>query len=286
MTEKSQAGSRKPEARGGGREFVLHAEGVSFAYGKQRVVDGVSLKLAAGEVLAIVGPNGCGKSTLLKLLCGQLQPQAGAVRVGDEGGAMAGMTPAAIARQIALVPQSSAVGFDYSVRQIVLMARWPAHARSGGGGVALTLGFETAADQRIADRAMWAMDVHYLADRPITELSGGERQRVIVARALAQETPAILLDEPATALDLWHQLELFDHLQRLARAERKAILMVTHDLNHALAYADRVVVMDAGRIVAEGPPCLVLTPATLEPVYRVAVQTGSATVLTFKKRAV
>ncbi len=249
----------------------------------RRAVAEVSLELPRGKVVAVVGPNGCGKSTLLKLLCGQLVPQAGSVIAGLANPRdLQTLAPADIARLVALVPQSTSVGFDYSVRQIVLMARWATHARAG---LATALGFETAADHRLADAAMWAMDVHHLADRPITQLSGGERQRVIVARALAQETPIVLLDEPASALDLWHQLELFAQLGQLAHAEGKAILMVTHDLNHALAYADHVVLMDAGRVVAAGLPPEVLTAANLEPVYRVSVQVGSARVLAFARQS-
>lgn len=263
--------------------FALRATGVSFSYGTPRAVAEVSLELPRGKVVAVVGPNGCGKSTLLKLLCGQLVPQAGSVIAGLANPRdLQTLAPADIARLVALVPQSTSVGFDYSVRQIVLMARWATHARAG---LATALGFETAADHRLADAAMWAMDVHHLADRPITQLSGGERQRVIVARALAQETPIVLLDEPASALDLWHQLELFAQLGQLAHAEGKAILMVTHDLNHALAYADHVVLMDAGRVVAAGLPPEVLTAANLEPVYRVSVQVGSARVLAFARQS-
>ena len=263
--------------------FARCATGVSFSYGTPRAVAEVSLELPRGKVVAVVGPNGCGKSTLLKLLCGQLVPQAGSVIAGLANPRdLQTLAPADIARLVALVPQSTSVGFDYSVRQIVLMARWATHARAG---LATALGFETAADHRLADAAMWAMDVHHLADRPITQLSGGERQRVIVARALAQETPIVLLDEPASALDLWHQLELFAQLGQLAHAEGKAILMVTHDLNHALAYADHVVLMDAGRVVAAGLPPEVLTAANLEPVYRVSVQVGSARVLAFARQS-
>ena len=186
---------------------------------------------------------------------------------------------------MALVPQQTSVGFAYTVRQIVLMARWSAH--QGKGGVLSTaLGFETVEDQRIADEAMWVMDVHHLAERAVTALSGGERQRVIVARALAQGTPAILLDEPTSALDLWHQMELLEHLRVLAKEGGKPIFLITHDLNLAMRYADRVVVMDSGRVVAEGSPGETLTPGVLEKVYRVRVEVGSRDLLVFSRLSI
>ena len=299
---------------------LLSARGISFAYGGRPVLEQISLEVRSGQVLAIVGPNGCGKSTLLKLLCGQLRPSAGGVMLGGgdlfravapghmpsgapaplsmapaaarlgmmaphgAGGGrdLAKLSPLQIAQAMALVPQNTTVGFAYTVRQMVLMGRWPVRAAklggwSGGGG------FENRHDHEVAEAAMWTLDVHSLADRPVTQLSGGERQRVIIARALAQETPILLADEPTSALDIWHQLELLEHLQKLAHTQGKAIAVVTHDLNLALRYADAVVVLDQGKIVAVGPPCTTLTPVTLEGVYQVAIKVGNPNVLTFHR---
>ncbi|MEI8195247.1 MAG: ABC transporter ATP-binding protein [Phycisphaerae bacterium] len=285
---------------------LLTVRDLSFAYGSRPVLEQISLDVRAGQVLAIVGPNGCGKSTLLKLLCGQLRPRAGTValqspseprpsasgqpkvvRVANESPVrnLAKLTPLQIAQSIALVPQNTTVGFAYTVRQMVLMGRWPVRAAklggwtAGGGGG----GFENRHDHEVADTAMWTLDIHSLADRPVTQLSGGERQRVIIARALAQETPILLADEPTSALDIWHQLELLEHLQKLAHTLAKAIVVVTHDLNLALRYADEVLVLDQGKIVAAGPPCTTLTPPTLEPVYHVAIKVGNPHVLTFHR---
>ena len=237
------------------------------------------MQAVPGEVVCIVGPNGCGKSTLLRLLCGQARPGRGMVELRGGGSAtpMARMTAPQLARHIALVPQHSSVAFGYSVRQVVLMGRWPVQ----GGGFGAVLGFESDGDHSIADQAMWAMDVHHLTDRPVTTLSGGERQRVTIARALAQRTAAILLDEPTSALDLWHQLELLAHLKELAGMGHTVVL-VTHDLNLAREYADRVILMDLGRVVATGVPGEVLTPGALEGVYRVGVEVGAG--LMFRRK--
>jgi iron complex transport system ATP-binding protein len=244
---------------------------VHFAYRDIPALEGVSVRAEAGKLLCIVGPNGCGKSTLLSVLCGQAKPGRGRVEMRVGGVARTIAKAAELARHIALVPQHSSVAFGYSVRQVVLMARWPMHS---GGGIMGGLGFETEADHGIADRAMWAMDVHHLTDRAVATLSGGERQRVTIARALAQETAALLLDEPTTALDLWHQLELMEHLKGLAK-EGRTVVLVTHDLNLAREHADKVVVMDMGKVVAEGKPEDVLTAKVLEPVYRVGVKIGA-----------
>jgi ABC-type cobalamin/Fe3+-siderophores transport system ATPase subunit len=273
----------------------LAAEALHFGYDRTPVIDGVSFRARPGELLAIVGPNGCGKSTLLKLLMGALQPAAGRVTIDDKSIVEYGRI--GLARRMALVPQmggpdalgamSAGLGGGFTVLQTVLQARYAAHvddAREGGllkaaGGLGI-FGFETPADHQKARQAMWSQDVHHLLERDLESLSGGERQRVAIARALAQETPVLLLDEPTSALDLYHQLELAAHLAALTRppqspgtAERpRLVVLVTHDLNLALACATRVLVMDRGRIVADGPPADVLTPAVLENVYQVRVR--------------
>jgi iron complex transport system ATP-binding protein len=260
---------------------TLSAEDLCFGYGSRTVIDGLSCQLHAGERVAIVGPNGCGKSTLLKLLVGALAAQAGVVKF--DGTTADALGRIGVARRMAMVPQmagieSAGMGSDggFSVQQIVLMARYAAHVEEsrgivralGGLGI---FGFESPEDLRIARDAMWAADVHHLADRHADTLSGGERQRVAIARALAQQTSVLLLDEPTSALDLFHQLELIDHLHKLT-AEGRLIVMVTHDLNLAAQIATRVLVMDQGKIVADGPPKKVLTAAVLEPVYQVRVR--------------
>ncbi|HUO07977.1 MAG TPA: ABC transporter ATP-binding protein [Phycisphaerae bacterium] len=257
----------------------MGAEGVSFAYGTNEVVSRVTFRVEAGEILAVVGPNGCGKSTLLRLIVGQLRPTEG--RIVIDGGEVRTWSRPALARRVALVPQQmggAGAVFGYTVQEMVLMARHAAHGGEGWNGI----GFETAGDLQIAREAMWAADVHHLAERSVDTLSGGERQRVMIARAFTQRTPIILLDEPTSALDLHHQLELMEQIRRATKDEKRTALLVTHDLNLALTHADRAVVMDRGKVVAEGRVGEVLTAGVLEPVYRVRVRAESG-VLRFSR---
>jgi iron complex transport system ATP-binding protein len=162
-----------------------------------------------------------------------------------------------------------------------MMARYAAHVdeaspllkAAGGMGI---FGFETEHDDELARQAMWSVDVHHLVERDVDSLSGGERQRVAIARALAQQTPILLLDEPTSALDLYHQLELVAQLRTLTQQNRLVVL-VTHDLNLALACATRVLLMDRGKVAGDGTPTQVLTPEFLEPIYHVKVQTRGNT---------
>ena len=157
------------------------------------------------------------------------------------------------------------------------------HAAHGEGGM-MGLGFETADDLQLANEAMWAADVHHLAERPVNELSGGEKQRVAIARAFTQDAGVMLLDEPTSSLDLYHQLELMEQLRRMTKDQGRIGVMVTHDLNLAAAAASRVVVMDEGKVVADGAVGEVLKPEVLEKVYQVRVEVGPAVGLRFSRR--
>ena len=235
----------------------LVAEGVAFAYegGDRRAVDGVDFALAGGEWVALVGPNGSGKSTLLRLCAGLLAPETGAVRLGDV--ALASLAPRERARRVALLPQFLPVLHEVRVRDFVLSGRY-AHVRGHG-----ELG---ARDRAVVDAALECCDAAELAERGLHELSGGQRQRVLVARALAQEADVLLVDEPTTALDPEHQIEVCELFAELARAGR-AVGVVTHDLVLASQYATRCVLLDRGRVVRDGTPETVFTRAVLEPVY-------------------
>jgi iron complex transport system ATP-binding protein len=248
----------------------ITASNIHFAYGDRPVLADVSLSMQSGEFICIVGPNGSGKSTLLKLLLGHLRPQSGSIEL--DGQNLLSLPTTARAQRVALVPQAGTIGFAYTVEQIILMARWPWRST----GLAGSLGFETAHDLQVSRDAMAAMDLTALAHRPVTELSGGERQRVLLARALAQQTPAILLDEPTSAMDIRHQLQMLAILRQQVRTQNKLVIFVTHDLNLAADWAERTVLMDAGRIVADGPTPTVIRPDLLEKVYGVQAQTAPA----------
>ncbi|MBI3721078.1 MAG: ABC transporter ATP-binding protein, partial [Fimbriimonas ginsengisoli] len=223
-------------------------------YGARAVLTGVSLSLNPGRVLAILGPNGAGKSTLIRTLCGLIPPLGGGARLG--GQKLQDLSPRQIAHQVAVVPQEEAHAFAFTVEQIVTMGRL---ALSGGF-------FDTPEDRAAAEQAMRQVDCLALKDRVVTELSGGERQRVLLARALAQDAPALLLDEPAAHLDVSHQIALVKTLRSL-RSQGRAIMIALHDLNLAAALADDAILLDGGTIGLQAPIGDVIASPQLEEVY-------------------
>lgn len=249
----------------GERGVILEARGLRLGYDGRQVIRGADLALAHGEFLGLIGPNGAGKSTLLRALAGRLRPEAGEVLL--EGLPLAQRPRRAVARVMAVVPQLSTPPFEFTVREIVAMGRTPHLGRLQG---------ERPADREAIARALELTDTAELADRPVTELSGGEFQRVVIARALAQEAPVMLLDEPAAHLDLGHQAAIFELLVRLNRDEGRSILCVSHDLNLAGQYCDRLVALKDGRTVANGTPQAVMTEERITELYgaRVQVDTG------------
>lgn len=242
-------------------------ESISFGYGDQPMLQQVSAEFPKGQVTAILGPNGSGKSTLMQVMLGFLRPQSGVVRLG--GRPLAAISERQRASQIAFVPQSPTVGFSYTVEEIVLMGRWP--RRGADGALHAAMGLAGSDDRAAATRAMWDLDVHHLARRAFGELSGGEQQRVTIARALALDAPILLLDEVTASLDLWHQLEFLARIVDVAHQRGRCVIWITHDLNQANEYADQVVLLNYGRVVAQGPVKSVLVPEILEAVYRVKV---------------
>lgn len=245
---------------------VLQCQGVRCGYPGRIVLEGVDLAIGPGEIVALLGPNGSGKSTLLKTLGREIPLLGGEVRLG--GAPLGTLYFGELARRLAYVPQEELPAFSFSVRDIVLMGRL---AHSDGL-------FETPEDRVAADSAMIAADCSDLAGRPVTEISGGERQRVLLARALAQETPLILLDEPTAHLDVGHQLSFAALLRGLA-ATGTAMLAAVHDLNFASALATRGVVLSGGRAVADGPIAEVLASSAIDGAYgvtfeRVATESG------------
>ncbi len=235
---------------------LLEIDGLSARLGGRRVLDGVSLGVAAGECVGLIGPNGAGKSTLLRAALG-LIPAGGTRRLG--GAPLAALAPAERARRAAFLPQEREIGWPVSVAALVALGRAPHRPAFAP---------ESAADRAAVAAAMARMDVGRFADRPATALSGGERARALIARALAQEAPLLLADEPAAGLDPAHQIALMETFAALA-AEGRAVLASLHDLALAARWCGRIVLLDRGRVVADGPPRAVLTPERLAAVYGV-----------------
>ncbi len=243
-------------------DAMVRAVGVSVQRrggGQARLVlEGVDFEAVAGQVVALVGPNGAGKSTLLAALAGELALSAGAVEL--DGQPLSHWTTLDMARRRAVLPQTHTVGFPFTAREVVAMGRAP-WVRTE----------RRELDEKQIAAAMAATDVEHLAARSFPTLSGGERARVALARVLAQDTATLLLDEPTAALDLGHQ-EAVLRLAAARAAEGAAVVVVLHDLGIAAAYADRVAVLDAGRIAADGPPRDVLTTELLTRVYQHPVE--------------
>ncbi|UCM86649.1 ABC transporter ATP-binding protein [Streptomyces marincola] len=233
---------------------VLSAHEVSWTAGGRRLVEDVTLTAPAGGFTGLIGPNGSGKSTLLRLLAGLRRPSAG--RVLMDGVDLASLRRADVARRLSFTAQEVASEVELRVRDVVALGRLPHRPRLAAPG---------PEDERVAREAMERLGVAGLADRSWPTLSGGERQRVNIARALAQEPGVLLLDEPMNHLDVRHQLGLLE----LLAAAPVTVVAALHDLDLAARYCGRLVLLDAGRVVAHGPPDEVLTPAHIERVYGV-----------------
>jgi iron complex transport system ATP-binding protein len=240
---------------------VLTVDNVSFSYiSGIPTLRNVSLAVQRGEFLTLVGANGSGKSTLLKLLDRIYLPDNGAIHL--DGKALAAYARQDLARRIAYVPQERDTAFPFTVEEIVLMGRAP-HAT----GVM----FESPHDREIARRMMEQTDIAHLATHPITNLSGGERQRAFIARALAQQPLVLLLDEPTAHLDIAHQIEIFRLLRSLSVDSGLTVVSVSHDLNLAAMYSDRIAMLLCGELTAIGTPPAVLTVDRIREVFRADV---------------
>ena len=237
-------------------DILAEADNLHVRLGTRPVLHGVSLPVRAGEVLALVGPNGAGKSTLLSALAADLPAAEGVV--GVHGRPASDWSAAELALRRAVLPQSATLSFPFAVEDVVRMGRAP-HASS------------PAEDDLAVAEAMAATEVSGFAERPFSALSGGERARVALARVLAQRAPLLLLDEPTAALDLRHQELVLGVCRERARAG-DAVVVVLHDLGLAAAYADRVALLCAGRVAAEGPPAEVFEERLLSDVYQQPVE--------------
>ncbi|MFJ9406411.1 ABC transporter ATP-binding protein [Streptomyces sp. NPDC101393] len=241
---------------GDGVTSRLTARDLTLAYEDRAVVEGLDLDVPHGAVTVVVGPNACGKSTLLRALGRLLRPRRGAVLL--DGADLARIPTRKIARSVGLLPQTPVAPEAITVGDLVARGRQP-HQRWWQQW--------SPDDERAVTEAMRRTDVEQLAERAVDELSGGQRQRVWIAMALAQETELLLLDEPTTYLDIAHQVEVLDLVRELNHDRGRTVVAVLHDLNQAARYADHLVAMEAGRIVAQGRPDEVVTADLVREVF-------------------
>jgi iron complex transport system ATP-binding protein len=235
---------------------AVSADRISLSYGGKQVLHDLSLAISLKEFFIIIGPNGAGKSTLLKALNATEKIDSGSISLF--GRPQSDYSRRELARLAALVPQGLDTNFPFRVADTVLMGRSP-HLG--------LLGMEQEEDYRIARQAMQATETSELAHRTLDQLSGGERQRVIIARAICQQPSILFLDEPTASLDLAHQIRIMDLLENLRRERKITICMISHDINLAAMYADRLLLMKTGRVVAFGNPDQVLEEKLLEESY-------------------
>jgi len=243
---------------------IIKVENLSFGYRLQAsILKDIGFEVMQGTFLAIAGPNGAGKTTLLNLLCRVLTPEAGSIDI--EAASIESYSVKMLAQKIAVVRQEFVPVFDFTVAQVVSMARTPYLG---------TFGFESQADKKFINEALEMTDTAQFSSRPLAELSGGERQRVFIARALAQNTPILLLDEPTAFLDLKHQVGIYDLLKAMQIEKGKTIVAVTHDINLAAQYADACLLLGADSSYQYGCAKDVFSPEQIERVFGVKGFTG------------
>ncbi|MDI6855803.1 MAG: ABC transporter ATP-binding protein [Candidatus Thermoplasmatota archaeon] len=239
----------------------LNIKGITFYYDSIKALENITFEVNEGEVLGVIGPNGSGKTTLLRCINRALKYKIGSILIDKED--VLELDRKEIAKNIGVVPQNSTIHFPFTVFDIVLMGRTPHLGR---------LDRETSKDIKIAKNAMEITNTQHLADRLIDEVSGGEKQRVIIARALTQEPKILLLDEPTLHLDINHQLEVLELVKKLARKNKLIVVLVSHDLNLASRYCDRLMLLNAGKIYSIGKPQEVLTKENIKEVYKIEIE--------------
>jgi len=239
---------------------MLEIKNLNFSYGKNHVLDNINISATSGEFIAIIGPNGAGKSTLIKIVDGILHARSHTVMLEER--AIDKISRRNLARIIAYLPQESSFTFNYTVREVVLMGRFPYI-----NGVWAY----TKEDYQIIREMMILMEIDGFVNRSFNELSGGEKQRVLIASALAQQPKIILLDEPTSALDIHHQIAIYQILKKLQKEQNLTIIVVTHDINLAAQFCERIILMGAGKIIRDGDPEEVLQFQLLQDTFGVKV---------------
>ncbi len=231
---------------------------ISFNYADRKVIDNISIALVPGKFYGIIGPNGSGKTTMVDLLSRHRLPTEG--RISYNGRALSSFSKKELSREIALVPQNFYINFPFTVKEIVMMGRYPHIPRFAA---------PSSDDLNILQNVMQLTEINEFADRYITELSGGERQRVVFARALAQDTPVLILDEATSNLDINFSISLFNIAEQRVKQNGETVIAVMQDINLAAGYCDCLVFMSGGRIAAHGATDSVLNPETLRSVFNV-----------------
>lgn len=238
--------------------MLLSANSLSLSYNGHNVVEGFNLSIPKRTIVGLVGPNGSGKTTILRALAGLIEPRAGTALV--QGKHASRLDKRLRARKIGWVPQQESAAWPLTVAEVVRLGRAPHRG--------WLMPF-TAEDMDIVEHALARADLLALKHRPVNKLSGGEFQRVLIARVLAQEPEALLLDEPTASLDIHHQIQVLDLVRGLVHEKGLSVVMAIHDLNLAVRYCDRLVLLDRGRQVSAGTPEEVLTPENLHAVFGV-----------------
>ncbi len=242
---------------------MIQVTDLSFSFGLRNIFSRLNFNISRGEIFSIIGPNGCGKSTLLRLLRGTLKPAGGKISWDDIP--LQHITAKEMAKRVAVVPQSSTLTFPYTVRELVAMGRY-SHRKN-------LFSLHDKTDLEAIEQALRLADIHPLAQRPVTQLSGGEQQRVLLARALAQNSTVLFLDEATSHLDIDHKLELTELLIRLNQQQQTTVVQVSHDLDLAAAISHRMLLLAGdGRIVALGDPETVMTKENLCQLFRFNIE--------------
>jgi iron complex transport system ATP-binding protein len=239
---------------------MLEIRNLDFAYRNLNVLEDINFSATAGEFIAIIGPNGAGKSTLIKIMDGILRSKNAMVLL--DGKSVERIPRKELAQIIAYLPQESKFAFAYTAREVVLMGRFPYLQGVWAYG---------ADDIHIVHDVMNLMEIHRFKDRNFNELSGGEKQRVMIASALAQQPKIILLDEPTSALDLHHQIAIYQILRELQNDQNLTVIVVTHDINLAAQFCNRIILMGNGKIISDGKPEEVLKFKLLQETFGVKV---------------